>query len=173
MVLRWIRRGRCKEPSAKGRRGIAVVTLRSEKIGGYSNLVVGGLMGIGFLGLAFWLAGPVMGGILSALLAYEGWTLVNRYPEDTLSESVWRLSARPMVPFVFGIADGAWIYHIFFLKSLIDPKQALLACAIQFLMGHFFFQAQREEKKIVASDVAAEVGNEPAVRKAMGLEGTK
>lgn len=52
--------------------------------------------------------------IVTLALAYEGWTLFNNIPNDTISESVWRIaSSRPLVPFLAG-----------------------------FLMGHFFWQAK-------------------------------
>lgn len=53
--------------------------------------------------------------LITAALLYEGWTLINHTPHDTLSEAVWAVaSKRPLVPFVAG-----------------------------FLMGHFFWQAAK------------------------------
>jgi hypothetical protein len=61
------------------------------------------------------LTDKVVLGLVVVALAYEGWTLVNSVPNDTISESVWRVAtARPLVPFVTG-----------------------------FLMGHFFWQAAK------------------------------
>lgn len=132
--------------------------MNKQQVGGYSNIVVGGLMGLGFIGLAFWLAGLVGGSVLCIFLLYEGWTLLNKFPEDTLSESVWRLSDRPMVPFVFGVTDGLWTYHVFLINPMINAKQALLWGAMQFLFGHFFFQAKKEEKKATAEEIARNIG---------------
>lgn len=52
--------------------------------------------------------------IVLALL-YEGWTLINHTPNDTLSEAVWAVATkRPLIPFAAG-----------------------------FLMGHLFWQAAK------------------------------
>jgi hypothetical protein len=99
---------------------------------------------------------------------YEGWTLINRFPEDTLSESVWRLAARPMVPYLFGMAMGAWACWICVRPMLgrpITPESVLQFGGTMFLMGHFFFQAQRENKKLVVQD-AADVVEETVGREA-------
>lgn len=51
--------------------------------------------------------------VIALLLAYEGWTLVNSTPADTISESVWRIaSSRPLVPFLAGMLCG----HFFWSK---------------------------------------------------------
>ena len=128
--------------------------------GRHSTVVVGGLMGAALLYLAFRLAGPLYGLGIAVILAYEAWTLINSDPHDTLSESVWRLSVRPLVPWLFGVASG-WAVQAGFLK---DPW---LVGAWFFLNAHFFFQAQRgaaradarEEAKRVT--VAAETGVVP------------
>ena len=103
-----------------------------------SRFVVGGIIGTALLVAAFAILGWKGGLIASAALLYEAWTLVNPFPDDTLSEAVWEYAARPMVPYIFGIASGwALAAHVF-------PNQyAVFAWA--FLMGHFFFQAHREK----------------------------
>lgn len=51
-------------------------------------------------------------GALAALLAvYEGVTLANAAPGDTISEIVWALSDRwPVVTFLFGLLAGHWFW---------------------------------------------------------------
>lgn len=40
------------------------------------------------------------------LLLYELYALVNKTPGDTLSEAVWRMSRRPLIPFLVGLCCG-------------------------------------------------------------------
>jgi len=98
-----------------------------------TQMVVGGLIGVALLVVAFKIAGLLGGVILAALLAYEGWTLVNAFPNDTISEIIWGFSNRPMVPFIFGAAF-AWGIESGMLNNV------WLIAAFGFLMGHFFFQ---------------------------------
>jgi hypothetical protein len=79
--------------------------------------------------------------LCTVLLAYEGWTLTNRWPGDTLSEAVWFLSRRPMIPWIFGVASG-WA-----LAAGVFPNAYTVATWF-FLQGHFFFQAYREEGEV-------------------------
>jgi len=99
--------------------------------------VVGALIGVALGWVAFALAGWKWALVLCALLAYEGWTLVNQYEGDTISEIIWAFSKRPMVPFIFGAGFVAAIAH-----GLIAPTLPglYLSGAFGFLMGHFFFQ---------------------------------
>lgn len=98
-----------------------------------TQIVVGGIIGIALLVVAFKLAGWVGGAILATLLLYEGWTLVNAFPNDTISEIIWGMSNRPMIPFIFGAAF-AWSIQS---GTLASPW---LIAAFGFLLGHFFFQ---------------------------------
>lgn len=98
-----------------------------------TNIVVGSLIGLVLMYVAFAVTGWQWGLFLTALLLYEGWALVNGYPNDTLSESVWRFAKRPMVPWLFGLGTG-WGMATGFLH---DP---LIVLAVGFLSGHFFFQ---------------------------------
>lgn len=124
-----------------------------------TDVLVGGLVGAGLVLVAFRLTGWTGGAILSALLAYEGWTLINDYPEDTISETLWRFAKRPMVPWLFGLGTG-WGIQAGWVR---DPWISL---TIGFLSGHFFFQkhepavvkeivAKVEEAKDAAAQVAA------------------
>lgn len=103
-----------------------------------STLLVGGVIAAGLVWLIVYLTNPFWRRVLLVLLAAEAYTLVNRYTGDTLSESVWRLSKRPLVPYLFGVACG-WAIGV----GAMDP----LSVGVGFLMGHFFFQAYREEEE--------------------------
>jgi hypothetical protein len=98
-----------------------------------TSMVVGGLMGIALCWVAWNVAGPYVGSFLMLLLAYEAWTLINHYPNDTISEIVWGLAERPMVPFLFG-AGYSWA-----ITAAVITNPWFIA-AVGFLMGHFFFQ---------------------------------
>lgn len=100
-----------------------------------TQIVVGAIIGTALLVVAFNIAGLWGGLALAALLAYEGWTLVNKFPNDTISEIIWGFAERPMVPFIFGAAY-AWAIES---KNLDNPW---LIAAFGFLLGHFFFQRQ-------------------------------
>lgn len=78
---------------------------------------------------------------LSLLLAYEAWTLVNRYANDTISEVVWQLVKRPLVPFLLGGACVGLVSH-----GVIRPtvEGLYVALAVGVLMGHFVFQRQTD-----------------------------
>lgn len=125
-----------------------------EKVGGYSNMVVGATIGVALIYFIWTVLGWQLAVLATLYLIYEGWTLINRYREDTLSESVWRLSARPMVPWLFGTANGAWLMHLYYQASAgqFDPKMIFVVAGMLFLQGHFFFQAYKENKKLIVED---------------------
>lgn len=50
--------------------------------------------------------------LILALCAYEIYALADQRPGDTISEIIWALSARPLVPFAAGFLCG----HFFFPK---------------------------------------------------------
>jgi hypothetical protein len=106
-----------------------------------TRYVVGALMGAAMATALYFMVAPGWGmagaAVVLFALTYEGWTLVNRWPNDTISEIVWTLSARPMVPFVFGVATG-WA-----VAAGAFPNIAT-GIAWGFLMGHFFFQRQED-----------------------------
>lgn len=49
--------------------------------------------------------------ILLLAFAWEAWTLVNKHPKDTISESVWRASKRPLIPFLAGMLCGHFFWQ--------------------------------------------------------------
>ena len=54
----------------------------------------------------------VLIGAIGVLLAYEGWTLVNQTQQDTISESIWRVTqTRPLVPFLAGLLCGHFFWQ--------------------------------------------------------------
>lgn len=50
--------------------------------------------------------------LIIALFVYEGIALFNSKSGDTISEILWHLSQRPLVPFLFGLLMG----HFFWQK---------------------------------------------------------
>lgn len=106
-----------------------------------SNAVVGAIMGAGLLWTTFQLVGWKWGSALSLLLLYEGWTLVNSYREDTLSESIWRFAKRPMVPWLFGLGTG-------YALGAGILSDGVLMLGIGFLSGHFFFSKVCKEDHV-------------------------
>jgi hypothetical protein len=102
-----------------------------------SWFVVGGLLGAALVTF-FWLVlPPLWATAATLLLGYEGWTFFNRYKHDTLSEVVWVLVRRPLVPFLFGAGTVALIAH-----GIIKPniEGLYVALSVGVLMGHFVFQ---------------------------------
>jgi len=116
-------------PATNGGRGIRI-----------SNAVVGAIMGAVLLYVAIQITGWKWGAALSLLLLYEGWTLVNNYRDDTLSEAMWRFSKRPMVPWLFGLGTG-------YAMGAGVVNDVLLGLGVGFLSGHFFFSKQCAEER--------------------------
>ena len=105
-----------------------------------SDLIVGGTIGAGLLYLIWSIVGFQAATAFTIYLIYEAYTIINSFPEDTLSESIWRLAARPLVPWLFGAAT---MYAIMAGHFGPDIRAALLAVGIGFLEGHFFFQSYK------------------------------
>lgn len=108
-----------------------------------SLMLVGGLMAVGIIAAAFYLTGPHWGTFCLFIALYEGWTLVNKYKEDTISEAVWILARRPITVLLFGLAAGIAGGSGY----LGDSKVVLRAFAIGLLYGHFFFTPVVAEKQ--------------------------
>jgi len=103
--------------------------------------VVGGLLGVGLLAF-FWFVLTLPWFIAATLLlAYEAWTFFNRYKHDTISEVIWELVKRPLVPFILGAGCVGLISH-----GVIKPSMEGLyvTLALGVLMGHFVFQRQSD-----------------------------
>jgi hypothetical protein len=97
-------------------------------------VVLGGLLAV-FAGVMWTLLDPVYFAFCFALLALEAWSLINSHAGDTISEVIWALNKRPVVPFAFGLGTA----HL--LTNLIpaSPKGLWIAFLVGGLLGHFFF----------------------------------
>lgn len=49
--------------------------------------------------------------LASGLVIYEAITLFNKSSGDTISEIIWYLSKRPLVPFLFGLLMGHFFWQ--------------------------------------------------------------
>src|SRR3989304_7295968 len=74
--------------------------------------IVLALLLLTFGGVMWTLLDPVWFAFCAALLLLESWTLVNSYAGDTISEVVWQLNARPVVPFAFGPAVASLLRDV-------------------------------------------------------------
>lgn len=103
--------------------------------------VVGGLLGAATLAFIWLIMPPAWAVACSLLLAYEGWTFGNRYAHDTISEVVWELTKRPLVPFMLGAASVALLAH-----GVVKPttEGLYVALSVGMIMGHFVWQRQGE-----------------------------
>ncbi len=52
---------------------------------------------------------------LFLLFVYEGYAIATTASGDTISEVVWRISERPLVPFAFGLLMG----HFFWPRRIV------------------------------------------------------
>jgi hypothetical protein len=103
--------------------------------------IVCGLMGLGGIVFAFYQWTVPEAVFLTLLLSLEAWALTNRYRGDTISEVIWWLSARPLVPFVFGLTTGG----LMAADILVDRWAVALAFMLN---GHFFWQAQGRDRAV-------------------------
>lgn len=51
--------------------------------------------------------------LVLSMLVYEAYALTNRVSGDTISEIIWDLSKRPLVPFAFGLLMGHFFWQQF------------------------------------------------------------
>jgi len=49
--------------------------------------------------------------LVLGLFVYEAYALINSKSGDTISEIVWHLSQRPLVPFLFGLLCGHFFWQ--------------------------------------------------------------
>ena len=85
--------------------------------------------------VAYHTTGHLWGSLLTAALVYEGWTIESN-TNSTISEILWILSARPLVPWAAGFATGWAIYT----HHLQDP---FLILFVGLMSGHFWFQRKQ------------------------------
>jgi len=110
-----------------------------------SRTVVFLLMGAALVAVTVALVPRRAAFVLVTLLLVEGWLLANKYADDTLSESVWALASRPLVPWLFGIATGWSICAGY----LVNPWLVLAAGAVS---GHFVWQSADVYKAIAKKE---------------------
>lgn len=112
-----------------------------------TQIVVGTLIGLVLCVVFYNLLGWKLALGACGLLLYEAYTLINRFPEDTISEIIWVFSKRPMVPWLFGLGTA---YAI--ASGLLPATQESLwiSLALGFLSGHFFFQRHEESNNGVS-----------------------
>lgn len=100
--------------------------------GNLTNLFVGGLVGLGMVGAMYYIL-PIQAFVFcSGLLGFEAYTLLNRTPHDTISETIWRFAKRPMFPFLFGVGVAEALRLVIF-------SHPYAVFFLGFLCGHFFF----------------------------------
>lgn len=106
-----------------------------------SRIVVSAVIAAGILWLA-WSRLPLgWAALVFVLLAFEGWTLANGTPRDTLSESTRYLSRRQLlVPWLFGAATGIALGSAY----LADPY---VIAALLMLQGHLFFTLDESRER--------------------------
>jgi len=104
-------------------------------------LLVGAIIAVGIVFAAFVLTGWRWGLFCLFIAGYEGWTLVNKYKEDTISEAIWLLARRPITVLLFGLVAGIAGGSGY----LGEPRVVLRAFAIGLLYGHFFFTPVQPE----------------------------
>jgi len=103
-----------------------------------TKLFVAGTLGIVLIVLGFQLAGWIGGTILCVLGAWEAWALLNKIPNDTISEIIWDLvRVYPIIAVIMTAGYVALIAHGYIPAT---QKGLYLASCISFLYGHFFFQ---------------------------------
>jgi hypothetical protein len=101
-----------------------------------TKIIVGGLLLAAVAAGIFLLIDPIPAAVLVLLLAFEGWTLIDPIPGNTISEQIWAFSRLPLVPFLFGSVTVLLIAH----GIIPATTQGLYTTAAIFLlMGHFFF----------------------------------
>lgn len=104
-------------------------------------LLVGGIMAIGIIFAGYAFLGARWGTFALFLCGWEGWTLLNKYKEDTISEAIWILARRPITVLLFalgfGVPAGAGYFG--------DMNTICRGFAIGLLYGHFFFTPVQPE----------------------------
>jgi len=104
------------------------------------KIIVSGVIGVGLLVVFYNLLSLKWFLFSLFLLAVEIWTFFNKYAHDTISEVMEALSARPLVPLVFGAAIG-WALTSNFIPRTTEGLWIVLILGT--LLGHFFWQFKR------------------------------
>lgn len=61
----------------------------------------------------------ILYGSVLGLLAYEAYALKTEESGDTISEIIWKLSRRPLVPFTIGLLSGHFVWQA---QSIYEDK---------------------------------------------------
>ncbi len=108
-----------------------------------TQLVVGGVISIFLIIMVFYMWGARAALILTGLFAYEIWTFINEWPNDTISEIMVKMSERPLVPFLFAYAL-AWFTA---LGTFGEPLAVLRGTFLGGFCGHFFWQFHKTRSR--------------------------
>jgi len=101
--------------------------------------VVGATIGLALVWTVFYLTGVWWGAALAVLLVYEGWTLINRNPQDTISEIVRAFARRQLLlPWLSGLATGVGV-----ATGYVSNPYVIVGIAL--LQGHFFFTLDEDK----------------------------
>jgi len=105
------------------------------------KIIVGAVIGLGLLA-ALYMVLPLGWFLFAlALLGIEAWSFFNPYANDTISEVIWALSERPLVPLMFGVATG-WSITSGIIPVTHEGQWVILFLGT--LLGHFFWRPQGE-----------------------------
>ncbi len=102
-----------------------------------TNLVVFGGLALSCILGAFYLVGVYWGILVSLILAYEFYTFINPFPQDTLSEVIVQVSEEhPYLPVLICLALGYAIGKGVFG----DPEDVLRGVVLGALVGHWWWR---------------------------------
>ena len=103
------------------------------------KIIVGGVIAAGIIAVFYQIlsTGWFLFGL--GLLLVEAWAFFNKYARDTISQVVWVLSERPLVPLIFGAATS-WAITSGFIPVTVEGLW--IALIIGTMLGHFFWQAK-------------------------------
>lgn len=107
-----------------------------------TKLVLGLTAMVAILAAIIALFGVRYGALFGAYLAYEFWTLYNKYPGDTISEIVWKFRKRSILPLMVGLSAGVAIA----LGWLGAPTAVGRGLLLGGLLAHFFWPPEQSEQ---------------------------
>lgn len=101
------------------------------------KIVVGAVIGAGLTAALYFILPTSWFIFCMVLLVVETWSFFNPYKNDTISEVVWALSERPLVPLLFG-AGVAWSIDSGFIT--VSEEGLWITLFLGVVLGHFFWQ---------------------------------
>lgn len=97
---------------------------------------------VGILAVLYWLLPLWWFAVAAVFLCWEFWTIFNKYPNDTISEIIWRYRKRTVMPLGIGLAIGGAVQ-----AGVFGPPEACWrTLLIGGLLAHFFFIPEKEEQ---------------------------